>query len=29
MELKKGFNEMKTTLANLTNLILELKSKEK
>lgn len=29
MELKKGFNEMKTTLANLTNLIIELKSKEK
>ena len=29
MELKKGFNEMKITLANLTNLILELKGKEK
>lgn len=29
MELKKGFNEMKTTLANLTNLVLELKGKEK
>ena len=29
IELKKGFNEMKTTLANLTNLVLELKGKEK
>ena len=28
-ELKKGFNEMKITLDNLTNLILELKGKEK